>query len=68
MMALIRRLLALPFLNTGYPELPKYSPGGLPDVGPGGGLIAVTGEVGGYTVAFSDGTNWRRVQDRAIVS
>lgn len=33
-----------------------------------GGLIAVTNEAGGYTVAFSDGTNWRRVQDRVIVS
>lgn len=32
------------------------------------GLIAVTNETGGYTVAFSDGTNWRRVQDRAVVS
>lgn len=33
-----------------------------------GSLIAVTNETGGYTVAFSDGTNWRRVQDRVIVS
>jgi hypothetical protein len=33
-----------------------------------GGVIAVTNEAGGFTVAFSDGTNWRRVQDRAIVS
>lgn len=33
-----------------------------------GGLVAVTNEAGGYTLAFSDGTNWRRVQDRAIVS
>lgn len=32
------------------------------------GLIFVTNETGGATVAFSDGTNWRRVQDRAIVS
>lgn len=31
-------------------------------------LITVSNEAGGYTVAFSDGTNWRRVQDRAIVS
>lgn len=33
-----------------------------------GHLAAVTDEAGGYTVAFSDGTDWRRVQDRAIVS
>lgn len=32
------------------------------------GLIAVSDETGGYTLAFSDGTNWRRVQDRAVVS
>jgi hypothetical protein len=31
-------------------------------------LIVVTNESGGYTLAFSDGTNWRRVQDRAIIS
>lgn len=34
----------------------------------GGGLIVVTDEAGGYTLAFCDGTNWRRVSDRAIVS
>lgn len=32
------------------------------------GLIYVSNETGGATVAFSDGTNWRRVQDRAIIS
>ena len=32
------------------------------------GLIIVSNETGGLTVAFSDGTNWRRVQDRAVVS
>jgi len=31
-------------------------------------LIYVRDEVGGPTVAFSDGINWRRVQNRAIVS
>lgn len=33
-----------------------------------GGLVLVTDEVGGSVPAFSDGTNWRRVTDRAIVS
>lgn len=33
-----------------------------------GGLIYVSDETGGATVAFSDGTNWRRVQDRVVVS
>lgn len=30
--------------------------------------IYVSDETGGSTLAFSDGTNWRRVQDRVIVS
>lgn len=33
-----------------------------------GGMIYVSDEAGGATPAFSDGTNWRRVADRAIVS
>lgn len=32
------------------------------------GLIIVTDETGGFVTAFSDGTNWRRTTDRAIVS
>ncbi len=32
------------------------------------GIIYVSNEAGGATLAFSDGTNWRRVQDRAVVS
>ena len=31
-------------------------------------LIYVSDETGGAVVAFNDGTNWRRVTDRAIVS
>lgn len=31
-------------------------------------LIFVRDETGGAVLAFSDGTNWRRVTDRAIVS
>lgn len=30
--------------------------------------IYVTNETGGAVPAFSDGTNWRRVTDRAIIS
>jgi hypothetical protein len=33
-----------------------------------GAMIYVSDEVGGGVPAFSDGTNWRRVTDRAIVS
>ena len=33
-----------------------------------GATIYVSDETGGGTIAFSDGTNWRRVQDRLIIS
>jgi hypothetical protein len=33
-----------------------------------GAMIYVSDESGGATMAFSDGTNWRRMSDRAIVS
>lgn len=46
-----------------------YTVAGLPAVpATGTGLIAVSDESGGYTLAFSDGTNWRRCTDLAIVS
>jgi hypothetical protein len=31
-------------------------------------MIYVTDDVGGATPAFSDGTNWRRVADRNVIS
>ena len=40
----------------------------LPAAGWTGGFIFVSNEAGGAVPAFSDGTNWRRVTDRAIVS
>ena len=33
-----------------------------------GSMIYVSNESGGAVLAFSDGTDWRRVTDRAIVS
>lgn len=33
-----------------------------------GAIIHIYNESGGATLAFSDGTNWRRVADRAVVS
>jgi len=33
-----------------------------------GGIVFVNDEAGGAVIAFSDGANWRRVTDRAIVS
>ena len=32
------------------------------------GIIYVSDETGGSIIAFSDGTNWRRVTDRTIVA
>lgn len=32
------------------------------------GIIIVSDDVGGLTPAFSDGTNWRRTADRAVIS
>ena len=47
----------------------NYTVATLPSaVGVTGGIIYVSNEADGATIAFSDGTNWRRVSDRAIVS
>ena len=48
--------------------LPQYTVGTLPNASVTAQLIYVSDETGGATLAFSDGTNWRRVQDRNIVS
>ena len=54
-----------------YPDqfvLPSYTVSTLPSAAVAGGMIYVTNETGGPVPAFSDGTNWRRVTDRAIVT
>jgi len=49
--------------------LPSYTVVGLPAAaGNTGRMVYVSNESGGAVPAFSDGTNWRRVTDRAIVS
>jgi hypothetical protein len=48
--------------------MPIYTVSTLPSASIPGRPIYVSDETGGATVAFSDGTNWRRVQDRAVVS
>jgi hypothetical protein len=46
-----------------------YTVGTVPAAGSyPGGLIGVSDESGGYTLAFSDGTSWRRMADRAVIS
>lgn len=47
----------------------SYTVAGLPAASAGEGQIAfVSNESGGAVLAFSDGSNWRRVTDRAVVS
>lgn len=49
--------------------LPRYTVATLPSVpAEDRGMIFVDDETGGAVPAFSDGTNWRRVTDRTIVS
>ena len=49
--------------------LPSYTVATLPSAANNAQcLIYVSNETGGATVAFSTGTEWRRVQDRAVVS
>lgn len=48
--------------------LPSYTVAGLPSAATAAQFVYVTNEAGGPVPAFSDGTNWRRVTDRAIVS
>lgn len=52
----------------GVPQLPSYVKTALPAPAPAGRMIFVTNDVGGAVPAFSDGTNWLRVTDRAIIS
>jgi hypothetical protein len=48
--------------------LPSYTVAGLPSAATEAQFVYVTNEAGGPVPAFSDGVNWRRVTDRAIVS
>jgi hypothetical protein len=54
----------------GVPRLPSFTVAGLPSAsGAGAGALAhVSDESGGAVLAFSDGTAWRRVTDRATIS
>lgn len=49
-------------------EVPTYTVATLPSANPGARVIYVSNESGGSVLAFSDGANWRRVTDRAIVT
>lgn len=55
---------------SGSMRLPTYTVAGVPSASThgAGAMIYVSNESGGAVVAFSDGTNWRRVTDRAVIS
>jgi hypothetical protein len=55
-------------INNSTTVLPSYAVIDLPPATTIGQLIYVTDETGGAIPAFADGTNWRRVTDRTIVS
>ena len=48
--------------------VPTYTVSTLPSADPQAQIIFVSNETGGAVLAFSDGTNWRRCTDRAIVT
>jgi hypothetical protein len=50
------------------PVVPSYTVAGVPSASPAAQVAYISNETGGAVLAFSDGTNWRRVTDRAIVS
>jgi len=49
-------------------KLPEFTVGTLPVATPAGLMIYVSDASGGSIPAFSDGSNWRRVDDRNIVT
>lgn len=49
-------------------RVPSYAKASLPTGAGAGGLIYVTDDIGGATPAFYDGSNWRRVADRAVIA
>lgn len=55
---------------NGTARLASYAVAGVPSASTSGAgaMIYVSDESGGAVVAFSDGTDWRRVTDRAVIS
>ncbi len=55
-------------LESRITNLTSFTVADLPSADPEAQLVFVTDEVGGAVPAFSSGSNWLRVTDRAIVS
>jgi hypothetical protein len=57
------------FINDVFgPVGDSYVVSALPNAAQPGQMIYVSNETGGSVMAFSDGSNWRRITDRAVVS
>ena len=46
----------------------SYTVAGVPSAATAGQITYISNETGGAVLAFADGTNWRRVTDRAIIA
>ena len=58
---------AAPVFSVPFP-VPSYTVAGVPSAAVAGKLAYISNETGGAVLAFSDGTDWRRVTDRAVIS
>jgi hypothetical protein len=59
----------MPLHVDGPVKCKSYTVATVPAASAGAGqMIYVSDEAGGAVIAFSDGTNWRRVTDRAVIS
>lgn len=56
------------YFRENFSFLESYTVAGVPPAAPAAQIIYVSNESGGAVLAFSDGTNWRRVTDRAVIS
>jgi len=63
-----RSLVDKGYVQAEFGKLKSYAKASLPSASPAGKLIFVTNDIGGSVPAFSDGTNWRRVTDRNVIS
>jgi hypothetical protein len=63
-----RAATAINQMLSANPTAKSYTVATLPSADPEGQIIYVSDEAGGAVLAFSDGTDWRRVTDRAVVS
>ena len=54
--------------DYGYPILPSVNVANLPSGQTAGTFLFCPNESGGATIVFYDGSDWRRIQDRAVIS